>query len=1068
VASVLLQESAGLALLGLALLAAIALATHDPADPVFTAGPVQNAAGALGAALSAVLRRSLGLASFLLAGAVAVVGARLTAGRGLPRLASRFWVGAGLLGIAAATLPPILGRLLPGSFGDADGGFLGNRLAGAESWLLGAWGALLLNAVLLSIGSLVATGFSLGRALAAFGMVIGWLLAGLAAVAWRAVAVASEALVSAFEALRDLARGVERGWRSLSVRREQRARRARVAAARPPEADEPEPEAPSEEPTLAPPRRGRRAEPQIVEHRSAGGGDAAARQEAFRFEDRGPSGPFQLPDTKIFQEPKASRTFDRDSLIMNSRILEKKLADFGVGGSVVTVHPGPVITMYEFEPASGIKVNKIVGLSDDLALALRALSVRIIAPLPGKSVVGIEVANPERETVYLRDLLECERFRASRSLLPVALGKDIFGNPVDADLAKMPHLLVAGATGTGKSVFLNALLCSILCRKTPEELKLLLVDPKLLELSVYAGIPHLVADVVTNPKRASAALAGVVRKMEERYQMMAALGVRSIQQFNERCERELEAGNTHFRLKAKPDEEQGEEIAYEKLPFIVVVIDELADLMVVCAKDVEESLQRLAQMARAAGIHLVLATQRPSVDVLTGVIKANFPARISFQVSSRTDSRTILDQNGADHLLGSGDMLFLPPGTSKMQRLHGAFVTEDEVTRSSPPSSPIRKRVAPAARTSTRCTTTRCRSWRRRATPPSPTSRGGSRSGTTAPPAWWSRWRPKASSARRSARSPARSSSARSSLEFPERRRVEDRHGWTSRGDPQGGTPAGAAPGAAPGGGRGRAPGSRCGGDASRRAGRLPRPHRGRDPGPLRERARLRGALRADHPGRPDRRWRRRVGDLARTRRGGQAGAHALVLRDPGALGGGERRRDALDLRSRLPRGPAPARGPGLPVGRGGAVPARAGRHAPRVRDLAGGRLRGGSRGARAGAARAGLLREAARGGAPDHRRPAPHRGPRPARQRDRGGLQPARVQPRSAGGHLPLRAAGGGHGRRPVRGPAPCALKLPKHGTFLPRIAGCRRVRRGPPETPTPGVKKSATPRQAGGNPAM
>jgi S-DNA-T family DNA segregation ATPase FtsK/SpoIIIE len=465
------------------------------------------------------------------------------------------------------------------------------------------------------------------------------------------------------------------------VRREQRARRARVAAARPPEEDEVD-EAPEDEAVadVARPRRVRRGEPQIVEHHSDRSGGKRGQQEAFSFEDRGPSGPFQLPDTSIFQEPQGARTFDRDSLIMNSRILEKKLSDFGVGGSVVTVHPGPVITMYEFEPASGIKVNKIVGLSDDLALALRALSVRIIAPLPGKSVVGIEVANAERETVYLRDLLECERFRGSKSHLPVALGKDIFGNPVDADLAKMPHLLVAGATGTGKSVFLNALLCSILCRKSPDELKLLLVDPKLLELSVYGGIPHLLADVVTNPKRASAALAGVVRKMEERYHMMAALGVRSIQQFNERCERELEAGNSHFRLKARPGEEEGDEVPFQRLPFILVVIDELADLMVVCAKDVEESLQRLAQMARAAGIHLVLATQRPSVDVLTGVIKANFPARISFQVSSRTDSRTILDQNGADHLLGNGDMLFLPPGTSKMQRLHGAFVTEGEVS----------------------------------------------------------------------------------------------------------------------------------------------------------------------------------------------------------------------------------------------------------------------------------------------------------------------------------------------------------------------------------------------------
>ena len=382
----------------------------------------------------------------------------------------------------------------------------------------------------------------------------------------------------------------------------------------------------------------------------------------------------------MFQEPpRGARTYDRESLIMNSRILEKKLSDFGVGGNVVKVHPGPVVTMYEFEPASGVKVQRIVNLQDDLALALRALSVRIIAPLPGKAVVGVEVANPERETVYLRELLESEKFRDSDARLPVALGKDIFGNPVDADLAKMPHLLVAGATGTGKSVFLNSLLCSILCRRTPDELKLLLIDPKLLELSIYAGIPHLIADVVTNPKRASAALAGIVRKMEERYQLMAALGVRSIQQFNERCEKELGAGNKTFRLKPRPDEAEGVEVEYHPLSYIVVVIDELADLMVVCSKDVEESLQRLAQMARAAGIHLVLATQRPSVDVLTGVIKANFPARISFQVSSKIDSRTVLDQNGADQLLGSGDMLFLPPGTSKMQRLHGAFVTEGEV-----------------------------------------------------------------------------------------------------------------------------------------------------------------------------------------------------------------------------------------------------------------------------------------------------------------------------------------------------------------------------------------------------
>jgi S-DNA-T family DNA segregation ATPase FtsK/SpoIIIE len=530
---------------------------------------------------------------------------------------------------------------------------------------------------------------------------MGLLLEGIGALGGAAAALAAVAAQefgrSALElartargALLRLARGVGRGVSGFEVWREQRARRRRVAAARAPE---PEPaaaplprpaSAPSAPtaPTAPPPRRPRQGDPTIVDHGAERAAARSGAQEAFHFDDQAPSGPFKLPDLGVFQEPPPrGRSYDRDSLIMNSRILEKKLLDFGVGGQVNTVHPGPVITMYEFEPASGVKLNRIVSLADDLALALRALSVRIIAPLPGKSVVGIEVANPERETVYIRDVLEAESFRGSRSKLSLALGKDIFGNTTQADLAQMPHLLVAGATGTGKSVFLNALLCSILSRATPDELKLLLVDPKLLELSVYEGIPHLIADVVTNPKRAAAALAGIVHKMEERYQVMAALGVRSIDQYNARVDRELAAGNKTFRLRVKPGEEQGEEVEFRRFPYIVVVIDELADLMVVSARDVEEALQRLAQMARAAGIHLVLATQRPSVDVLTGVIKANFPARISFQVSSRTDSRTILDQNGAEHLLGQGDMLFLPPGTSKLQRIHGAYVSEDEVAR---------------------------------------------------------------------------------------------------------------------------------------------------------------------------------------------------------------------------------------------------------------------------------------------------------------------------------------------------------------------------------------------------
>jgi S-DNA-T family DNA segregation ATPase FtsK/SpoIIIE len=686
-ASILVEECAGLALLGIAAFAALSLWSYDPADGVLPRGPVANAGGALGAALAAGLLRSLGLSAALAVLALGALGARLAAGRGIPQLSSRFWLGFACLALTVAALPPLIADAVPLRDGFVEAGWLGRRLAGLQTWIFGSWGAVVLNAMGLAIGLVVATPLSASRILSACGIALGRGVGALLSLCVRAVQAALEVPIYAARAALGLFAGIEQGYRGALVWREQRARRARVAAARddgevaaePVEEHEAAAEASPEPPK---PRRGpRRAEPEIVDH--ARERSPAARQESFSFEERAAAnGPFRLPDVTIFQEPpRDAHTYDRDSLIMNSRILEKKLADFGVGGSVVTVHPGPVITMYEFEPASGIKVNRIVGLADDLALALRALSVRIIAPLPGKSVVGIEVANADREVVYLRDLLENDRFRNSKSQLPVALGKDIFGNPVDADLAKMPHLLVAGATGTGKSVFLNALLCSILTRKTPHELKLLLVDPKLLELSVYAGIPHLIADVVTNPKRASAALAGIVRKMEERYQLMAALGVRSIQQYNERCQKELAAGNRSFRLKARPGEEEGIEVPFEKLPYIVVIIDELADLMVVCAKDVEESLQRLAQMARAAGIHLVLATQRPSVDVLTGVIKANFPARISFQVSSRTDARTILDQNGSEHLLGSGDMLFLPPGTSKMQRLHGAFVTEEEVAK---------------------------------------------------------------------------------------------------------------------------------------------------------------------------------------------------------------------------------------------------------------------------------------------------------------------------------------------------------------------------------------------------
>ncbi len=679
----IVEECLGFILLGVSLLALLALATYSPADPIFERAEVTTRAGVFGAAVAEILFRTLGYASAILVIAVGVLGARLILGRGVPGLTSRFWLSTVALLLSISTLSPIAQQASPFPYSGNEGGFIGAFLAKHETWLVGSWGALIGNLVLAVIGILGATKVSAGAVLGGLGTGLGWLGAAVGSVFLALAHWLKRGLAALRQGGAEMIGGLDRGSRSIRVWRERRARRRQAALADAPATAESEAGDSFESPAERIAEKGRAgkrsgAGPTIVDHiakRAVGQGV----QEAFPFTE-GRSGPYQLPDISVFQRPpEGAHKYDRESLIMNSRILEKKLQDFGIGGRCVTVHPGPVITMYEFEPASGVKVNRIVTLADDLALALRALSVRIIAPLPGKSVVGIEVANPDRETVYLRDILESEALRGEKSMLTIALGKDIFGNPSHADLSKMPHLLVAGSTGTGKSVFLNSLLCSLLCRTTPDELKLLLVDPKLLELSVYGGIPHLIADVVTNPKRAAAALGGVVRKMEERYQMMAALGVRSIAQFNERVDKELDAGNKTFRLKPKPGEEQGEEIEYRRLPYIVVVIDELADLMVVSAREVEESLQRLAQMARAAGIHLVLATQRPSVDVLTGIIKANFPARISFQVSSRTDSRTILDQNGADHLLGQGDMLYLPPGTSKLQRFHGAFVDEKEV-----------------------------------------------------------------------------------------------------------------------------------------------------------------------------------------------------------------------------------------------------------------------------------------------------------------------------------------------------------------------------------------------------
>jgi len=401
---------------------------------------------------------------------------------------------------------------------------------------------------------------------------------------------------------------------------------------------------------------------------------------------------YKLPPLELLDPPEHEQiNIDKETLHANSLILQKKLEDFGVEGEVVAVRPGPVITMYEFKPAPGVKVRRIVMLADDLAMALRAVSVRILAPIPGESVVGIEIPNPRRETVYLREVIESEAYRAADSMLTLALGKDIGGVPFSTDLAKMPHLLVAGATGTGKSVSINAMILSLLFKASPRDVKFIMVDPKMLELTVYEDIPHQLVPVVTDPKKAAAALFWAMDEMDRRYRLMREKAVRNIDGYNRAIEKESAYKKDLIQL---TDEEALEEapaiggrlskdapLVHGHLPRIVIIIDELADLMMTVGRDIEEYITRLAQKARAAGIHLILATQRPSVDVITGLIKANFPARISFQVTSRIDSRTILDSMGGEKLLGNGDMLFLPPGTARLTRVHGAFVSDQEVRK---------------------------------------------------------------------------------------------------------------------------------------------------------------------------------------------------------------------------------------------------------------------------------------------------------------------------------------------------------------------------------------------------
>jgi len=604
------REVQGILVLAAAIFALVALVAFDP---TLAASEQRSFVGPVGAWLGLALFRVLGYASFLLPLLLAVWG--VSAFR--RPLVARGWV-------------PLVGLLLllvtaTGLLQQATDSFAAARLTRGGLVRAGGW-----------------IGWGVGVALnGALGGVGAWLLllttlpVGVLLVTRKSYAAVSR-LVSA---------RLARFRRARRPRPSSTPRAAAIEIAMPPLA---EPVGPEE-----------RTLPVVVEQakpsKSRLMDQGLAWQETFDFKKNG-AGTFQLPPVGLLKTPPPSelrRT--REELQQNAEILRTKLQDFEVEGRIVQVSPGPIITSYEFEPAAGVKVSRVVNLADDLALALKAASVRIVGPIPGRGTVAVEVPNDEASMVYLREIFVSAEFAETKGRLPLALGKDVTGQPVVSDLTSMPHLLVAGATGSGKSVGLNAMICSILYKATPADVRFLMIDPKRLELSIYEGIPHLLAPVVTDAREAAARLRWIVGKMDERYRLLQQRQARNIEGYNKAVEAE------------------------EKLAYWVVVVDELADLMMVSAGEVQTSLVRLAQIARAVGIHLIIATQRPSVDVVTGLIKANFPTRIAFQVASKVDSRTILDGNGAEQLLGRGDMIFVPPGANKQMRVHGAWVGDDEV-----------------------------------------------------------------------------------------------------------------------------------------------------------------------------------------------------------------------------------------------------------------------------------------------------------------------------------------------------------------------------------------------------
>jgi S-DNA-T family DNA segregation ATPase FtsK/SpoIIIE len=680
-----LCEAGGFVLIGLAAIIAVALATWSVQDPSLSHaidGPVRNLLGTPGAIGADLLMQLFGLASTVLILPVAVWGWRIATHRPFDREWMRlsFWLGGTVFAAGfAACLPKSDHWPLPTGLG----GVIGDGVLYLPTLVLGN---------LSSAGMLTASIVFGTCALAAIIVATGFGYHHPDSVAldekWAREAAGPED----DEAERT---SISLGWLvhqllSLKARLKRLiTRRSAELAAKPTARRAPTPIAAKRdrvEPKLDEAAETDEEEEEYEDEEEAAPTPAAKKPTRPKTAKR--SGGYQLPELNLLASPKASDRFapTQESIQECATSLESTLQDFGVRGQIINARPGPVVTLYELEPAPGIKSSRVIGLADDIARSMSALSARV-AVVSGRNAIGIELPNEKREKVYFREMLAADEYTETQAKLPLCLGKTIGGEPVVVDLARMPHLLIAGTTGSGKSVAINTMILSLLYRLTPDQCRLIMVDPKMLELSVYDGIPHLLTPVVTDPRKAVVALKWAVREMEERYKKMSKVGVRNIDGFNMRVVEAKAKGETITRtVHTGYDKESGEaiyekeELELEPLPFIVVIVDEMADLMMVAGKDIEGAVQRLAQMARAAGIHVILATQRPSVDVITGTIKANFPTRISFQVTSKIDSRTILGEQGAEQLLGQGDMLYMAGG-GRISRVHGPFCSDDEVEK---------------------------------------------------------------------------------------------------------------------------------------------------------------------------------------------------------------------------------------------------------------------------------------------------------------------------------------------------------------------------------------------------